>query len=207
MIRAIFFDFDLTLADTRQFWTSVLSTLRRGLGLKVPFTGGRDDWGRTFYEFCSAIAAANSVGQDMIIAAVKEQVMAGPLPRVFHPEHLRSLQERYVTAIITGSPSFLIERVVSGTGLNFWKVCGSECLAGLGKEVAIMNLLRELDISAGQAMYVGDHPNDIWAARNSQVYSTAVASGVFDRHELSTFCPDFLIENIEEVSKAHINIL
>jgi len=46
---------------------------------------------------------------------------------------------------------------------------------------------------------VGDHLNDIRAARENQISIISVSTGPMSRQELSAFSPDFLLDNIRDL--------
>jgi phosphoglycolate phosphatase-like HAD superfamily hydrolase len=48
--------------------------------------------------------------------------------------------------------------------------------------------------------YVGDHPNDIRAARANDVRCVAVATGLSSREELAAHTPDLLVEDLRAVT-------
>jgi phosphoglycolate phosphatase-like HAD superfamily hydrolase len=46
---------------------------------------------------------------------------------------------------------------------------------------------------------VGDHLNDIRAARENKISIISVTTGPMSRQELSAFSPDFLLDNIRDL--------
>jgi phosphoglycolate phosphatase-like HAD superfamily hydrolase len=55
---------------------------------------------------------------------------------------------------------------------------------------------------AADAIYVGDGPQDIWAARNAGMPVIAVAYGFYDRAALSPLDPDRLVDTPGALSEA-----
>jgi phosphoglycolate phosphatase len=51
---------------------------------------------------------------------------------------------------------------------------------------------------------IGDHPNDIDAARKNRVLSVAVATGLVTKEELASHTPDFLVDDLR---KLHVEFI
>jgi len=62
--------------------------------------------------------------------------------------------------------------------------------------------LERAGAKAAEAVYVGDGPQDIRAARNAGMPVVAVAYGFYDRAVLSTLDPDSLVDTPEALSEA-----
>lgn len=60
---------------------------------------------------------------------------------------------------------------------------------------------RRLKLCSAEAkvFLVGDHLNDIRAARENQISIISVSTGPMSRQELSAFSPDFLLDNIRDL--------
>jgi phosphoglycolate phosphatase len=53
--------------------------------------------------------------------------------------------------------------------------------------------------AAGRISLIGDHPNDVFAARRNRIQSIAVATGVVPAAELATHGPDFLLPDMRSI--------
>jgi phosphoglycolate phosphatase len=49
-------------------------------------------------------------------------------------------------------------------------------------------------------LLIGDHPNDVNAAKANRVRSVAVATGVVGRNELAQHAPDFLVDELGQLA-------
>lgn len=70
-----------------------------------------------------------------------------------------------------------------------------------GKDRLIKKLLKKLDISVKNAIYVGDEMRDIAAARAVGIPIVAVTWGFNSRKILETLHPDYLIDSVCELKK------
>jgi phosphoglycolate phosphatase-like HAD superfamily hydrolase len=67
-------------------------------------------------------------------------------------------------------------------------------------DIAIRHARRERWIDRNSPItLIGDHPNDIRAARANGVRSIAVATGVIGAEELATHSPDILLEDLRQL--------
>ena len=64
----------------------------------------------------------------------------------------------------------------------------------------IHHLLHDLDCSADEAILVGDTPTDVNTAKNAGISSCAVLYGIGTRDDLFASEPDFIVENILELT-------
>ena len=64
---------------------------------------------------------------------------------------------------------------------------------------ALLECARRLQISASAAVYVGDHPYDILAARAAEMKVAAVATGPTPAAELAALAPDWLLHSLAEL--------
>jgi phosphoglycolate phosphatase-like HAD superfamily hydrolase len=72
--------------------------------------------------------------------------------------------------------------------------------AGLVR-IAVKHARREGWIQAKSPIaLIGDHPNDILAAKANRVRSIAVATGVITAEELATHSPDVLVPDLRSLS-------
>ncbi|HLH03426.1 MAG TPA: HAD family hydrolase [Bryobacteraceae bacterium] len=72
-------------------------------------------------------------------------------------------------------------------------------------QVAYWRALRQQIVRKGSRVsLIGDHPNDVEAARRNGFQSIAVASGVVSREELAASRPDILLDRLGQLELARI---
>ena len=71
---------------------------------------------------------------------------------------------------------------------------------GKTKADLIKESLKLWKIQKKDCIYIGDHPNDILAAKEAGVISAGVSTGVYRKDELKSYNPDILIEKLDELN-------
>lgn len=111
------------------------------------------------------------------------------------------LKRRAVTGLVTGNLSRIGWKKMDRAGLKPYFRYGA--FAEMGRTRAeLAQIARRQAIREGwvarraPAFLVGDHPNDILAARSAGLFSIAVATGVISRRELAKHKPDMLLDDL-----------
>jgi phosphoglycolate phosphatase len=118
---------------------------------------------------------------------------------------LPRLQRRgVVTGLVTGNLSRIGWRKLERAGLRPYFRFGA--FAEMGRTRAdLARLARQRAIAEGWvsrgacAALIGDHPNDILAARANRLFSIAVATGVVSKQELARHQPDVLLDDLRSL--------
>ncbi len=117
---------------------------------------------------------------------------------------LRRLERRQVSmGLVTGNFSGIGWRKMECAGLRSFFRFGVFAEEGRTRSrlvrLAVARARREKWISRTDVVaLVGDHPNDIRAARDNRVRSIAVATGLVGAAELSSHEPDYLLSDLRE---------
>ncbi|MBD3361651.1 HAD-IIIA family hydrolase [Candidatus Woesearchaeota archaeon] len=67
--------------------------------------------------------------------------------------------------------------------------------------MALNKMLRILKVKPSEAVYVGDHPNDIKMAKRAKVKMIAIKTILQNKKDLLDCKPDYLIRNVNEVKR------
>ena len=118
---------------------------------------------------------------------------------------LPQLQRRgAVTGLVTGNLSRIGWKKVERAGLRPYFRFGA--FAEMGRTRAeLARLARKRAVAEGwvsrraPTALIGDHPNDILAARANGLFSIAVATGVVPKRELSRHKPDILLDDLRSL--------
>lgn len=109
------------------------------------------------------------------------------------------------TGLVTGNLTAIGWKKMERAGIDHYFRFGAFAefasdRAGLVK-IAVREARRQKWIDASSAIsLIGDHPNDIYAAKANGVRSIAVATGVIGADELATHHPDLLIEDMRSLT-------
>jgi phosphoglycolate phosphatase len=218
-VSLILFDIDGTLLRGAgpHHKHALIEGVRRVTGLSSSFDG-IDTSGQLDRDLIAALLRASGVPEQEIQPAIAEIVteccqcysancaadLSGFVCRGAR-EALSELRERgAVLALVTGNLSHIGWRKMELAGLRDFFSLGSFSEDGatrveLARLAASLAREREL-VSAGcRVSLIGDHANDIQAARANRFQSIAVASGVMPAAELARFEPDILLDNLSEL--------
>jgi HAD superfamily hydrolase (TIGR01549 family) len=72
---------------------------------------------------------------------------------------------------------------------------------GQTKPDAIIKAMKKLRVKKSEALYVGDHLNDIEAARKAGVKCVIIPKGVFTTTNIKRHNPDYVIPNINKLAE------
>lgn len=205
-IRAAIFDLDYTLVDSTAAVIQCARAGFEGAGLKPP----KDE------------IVARSIGASFQEVAAKyagnlaEQVIAG-----FRTESHRltwlattSLMPeveatlKILTAsglalgLATSKSKVGMEAILQYHSLDkfFRAAISGDCVpARKPRPDALLACARELGVSPEDALYVGDHPYDILAAKAAGIKIVSIATGPTQAEELATLKPDWLLLSLTEL--------
>lgn len=207
-LKAIFFDFDGTLADTAQFVIHAMQKTFEALGLPVldeeaikptiglPLVGAMKVLCRTDEESARKIADV-----------YRAKVMEGNLAEItLYPgvaETLASLRERGVRLAVCTSRGFdTLDFILRENGVrDFFDdfITISDGLPGKPAPDMALALLDRMGLSADETMVVGDTIFDIQMGNGAGCRTCAVTYGNHSRERLLSSSPNFVVDNFTEI--------
>jgi phosphoglycolate phosphatase-like HAD superfamily hydrolase len=109
-----------------------------------------------------------------------------------------------VLGLVTGNLSRIGWKKMQRAGLDEFFTFGAFAEQGTSRAALARRAVAEARRSGwvqrtAKITLVGDHPNDIAAARQAGVGSLAVATGLVEMEELATHAPDYLVEDLRRV--------
>jgi phosphoglycolate phosphatase len=196
------FDFDGTLADSFPFFSSVYDRLADEHGLRrvapgevdaLRRSGAREIMARVGLPPWKLPRVARS-----FVALMRENAQAVPLfPGV--AEVLHALDARGVLIAIVSSNSRDNVETVLGSG-NARCVKCFECGASIfGKRARIRRVLKHCGVPPSAAIYIGDQPTDLEAARKERVAFGAVSWGYGHIDSMTPHAPDAVFANVADM--------
>ncbi len=118
------------------------------------------------------------------------------------PELLAILKERGVPAgLVTGNLTKIGWTKMERAGLRHFFEFGAFAEMAASRAGLVRLAIRHARRSGfihrkSKISLIGDHPNDVAAAKQNGVQSIAVATGVVPADELALFCPDLLLQDL-----------
>ena len=202
-IKAVVFDLDGTLVGLKAALASVHQTLRE---LNLPaverprlkrllFRKPRDAFLDLFPDYSHLAGRA----EQLFVRHYKEHAHQASLPHAFYT--LKFLKRAGVKiGILSSKEKELVEESIASC-----RLCCDLFLSGedmrLPKPhpVSLTDLLQRLHAQPGEALYVGDTPEDIVQGRRAGVITVGVTTGLHSAEELAVAKPDYIVSNVSEV--------
>ncbi len=214
-VKAIIFDSDGTLLDTRQLILQGYKTVleRHGLnhlatdqyisdhiGKPVPETYQQILAGHNIDIPIEQLAAEHDVAQDQLVHLIK------PYPK--SAELLRSWKRMGIKlCLFTSGKQTMIERNFTAAGMPDINdifdaiISADDNIAHKPEPDAIEELMRQIDVKPENAVVVGDHAYDMIAATRAHAgLCIGVLHGFGTSHELLNAGADFLADNLSSLN-------
>ncbi|MBI4311329.1 MAG: HAD-IA family hydrolase [Chloroflexi bacterium] len=206
-LRAVVFDFDLTLADTRQGIVQCVNYALEGIGLPevsyetVAATIG-DGHRDRFLLLAGAQHAARFDEYAALYQQRSHQVMEAltffypPAPAV-----VRALKQRGLKLAIVSSAFHLrIEQTLGKTGLRdcFDVIVGYDDVPAYKPDpYGLLEALQRLGCAPAESLYVGDHTIDAETAQRAGVPFAAVLTGMTPREAFVPYPSVAILQDLE----------
>ncbi len=214
-IKAIVFDSDGTLLDTRELilqgYKTVLKNhqlehlasdhyIRQRLGKPVPETYEQIIAGHQVAVSIEELTHEHDVIQDSLVKLIK------PYP------HTNTMLERWKQegvklCLFTSGTHRMIQRNFAAAGINDVDdlfdaiVTADDAIARKPEPDAILQLLARVGVTPEDAIVIGDHAYDIIAGKRANVgLNIGVLHGFGTQHELLTAGADFLCDNLNSLN-------
>ncbi len=201
MIKAIFFDFDMTLVDSgpiaKESYRALLKYTR-----KKPTQKGFDDYvGRRVSESISALAKTEAEKKEMLRIFLKIHEHKITKLKVYGRYALKYLKRKKIkVVIVSNNANEVIEKTCRAHNLHFDKIIADDELKiGEKKHQAIKREIKKLNLKKEEAFYVGDHINDIKEGKKAGIRVVSVTTGVFSKEQLAKYKPYAIIKDLNEL--------
>ena len=203
-IKLLIFDFDFTLVDSMKAMLLVRKDLREIHVLSMDDKPEKIIWGSNIYQNALWLKEWNhsplSVSEiaDLITKYVN---IYYPELEIIYPElFLGWMKDGKLLAVVSSCSDEALKKTFANTAnkeIRFELVLQSD--KNIDKSHCIEKCLKELKIDKDEAIYVGDHINDILAAKKAGVLSCGITTGWCDREELLRTNPDIVIDDLREL--------
>ncbi len=212
MIKAVLFDLDGTLADSMETICSLtmkvmndlkLPTVRRSIIKKVVSKPEEQAFKELFPKHTHLIDRAGKIYTKYYLESLSQ---ARELPNA--RKTLFELHDMGMKiGIATVRSRLLAVKLIEQLGLfcNILVAFGDTRLSR-PNPYPLVKAMRELKVSKGETLYVGDTPEDIIQGRAAGVKTIAVPTGMYKASELQKETPDFMIKDLSEIPKIINNL-
>lgn len=208
MVKALFFDFDGTLADTAPGIVLTMQKAFEEMHLPVPTDAQvRETIGMPLVEAIALLGHLDSKGAEQGVEVYRKlfPVYEAGHVKVFPQvdETLSALQNKGIRmAICTSRTGLTLDVMVQRFGIDQYFETKVSCNDGLPAKPApdmVYELLRRMNLSIDEVMVVGDTTFDIEMGNNAGCRTVAVTYGNHSRERLLTAKPTYVIDRIEQV--------
>jgi pyrophosphatase PpaX len=205
--RAVVFDLDGTIVDSVELIVvSFQHAIREVLGREAGREEAIANVGRPLKEQMIMLSPEHA---DELVATYREfnhrehdrmLTLYDGILNLLHTPQIRGVK----LGLVTSKSRYTTQMAFDLTGIESYfdaAVCADESPRNKPSPDPIMLCLEQLGVSPGDAVYVGDSPADIQAAKAAGVDSIAVTWGVFPEEALAAEKPDKLVHTIPELAE------
>lgn len=200
-IKLIIFDFDGTLADTRELMLRIIK--KHLLAFEISLTKDLIRFfGNTPLDHYLTMAGLPADMVRSVCAGIhddfsKEYHKIKPCKNLMS---IKGIQAKKI--ILTNNITFFVEKALNFLNANFFeKVYGADKFYLHDKAWMIDNIRKENKLSKNEVIYVGDKDIDVDVARSAGVYSVVIAnkSSWSPRKAIVSKKPDYLLTDLSKV--------
>lgn len=206
-MRCVIWDFDGTIAPS---FDQIIPSFQVALASVLGRTYARDEITRLFGPPDEAVIAGEVPPTEFPHAMRtfyeeyrRRQAGIKPFPAV--DAFIRQTQGRLHHGLVTNKGRLTTRIAIKAAGLAGAfqvVVTGDDVIRPKPHPDGVRRVLEELGLDPSEALYIGDSPTDVEAARQAGVGAIAVAyGGIHDIEALRAMCPDWLAENPEDLRR------
>lgn len=204
-IKVIIFDFDGTLADSRDVFVDIVNRLAPTFGYQPVGTAELEELASLSSEEIIERANICRLKIPFILRRVKQELNKEiedlkPISQIEN-SLLQLKEEGYQLGIITSNLRENVEIFLKNNHLDelFNFICSGITL--FGKNKIINRIIKKHNLQHDEVIYVGDETRDIKAAHKSRISVIAVGWGFNSPAILAEYQPDFLIEHPQQLTE------
>lgn len=206
-LKLLIFDFDLTLIDSFKVMNRVRDELSRNHNLSYKRISEHEAWGSTVIGNARMLKERNP--ETNLSPEEIEKLIIDYSTKHFQeaalncPDLLRKwIKQGKKFAIVSGNTKEGIKKVINSpcnAGIIFDPVLITN--ATYDKTQRIQECLKHYNFKESDTIYIGDHLNDIVAAKKAGVYSCAACTGFHTKDDFDELKPDIIIDDLSELDK------
>ena len=103
--------------------------------------------------------------------------------------------------IITGNSEAIVKAIAKKHKIKYDALIGDETTKGKEKVWAIKQMLKRFKVSKKDAVYAGDHINDVIQAHKAGIKAVIIPSRMNRKSYLNKFSPEYILKSLKEVMK------
>ncbi len=200
-IKAIFFDFDLTLVNTGTIAHAIFNAFSKHANKKPTVKAFDMYMGGRVSDALDMFSKDQSDRKELFKLFIKIHDEKMNHIKVYGKEILKYLKKKKIKVVIISNTSRkALQKVCRHFKLHFNILIGDEDMPkGTRKHQAITRTIKKLKLKKNEVFYVGDHINDIKEGKKARVRVISVTTGVYSRKQLEKYRPYRIINNLNKI--------
>lgn len=200
-IKAVLFDFDMTLADTEKGVFATYKALTRFANLFPHKQGIGEYMGKRVSENIELFTKNKKEKKMLYNLFLKVFIHEIPYFTIYGKEILDYLKENKIKIIIISNNS----RRALKAACRYWKIpydyiLGDEDMRqGWEKHEEMSSIIKKLHLKKNQVFYVGDHIHDILEGKKAKVRVISVTTGVYAKKDLVKYKPYRIVSDLNQL--------
>lgn len=219
MVKAVLFDLDGTLIDTAKDFIRIIQNMCREQGLaeldEDLIRSQVSEGARAMVQLVHQNLALDSeelwAYRQQFLDCYEQDICVDTTLFAGMNDLLLDLEQRQIPwGIVTNKPRYLSELLLKALNLHgrcAVLVC-PEDVKNIKPDPEPMYLAcKKINVQAEQCIYVGDHPRDIDAGRNAQMFTILAAYGYLPmsrRDDLTSWQADLIVQDVTQLHQAVI---
>ena len=200
-IKLLIFDFDGTLADTKQLYLMIVIRVLNNEGYARLIPRVKKYFGSRLGVLLPRIGIRNKKEVERLSEIINRHALnqSTKLKPCLALNSIKPLQERYKTALVTNSLTKFPEKFVEQHNLKFDIILGCEKFSS--KHQAFKLLFKKFKLKPREAVYIADRAHDAETARIAGCFSIII-SNKYSWNSLSEIRkakPDFIIHSLVDL--------
>ena len=197
MIKAVFFDFDLTLVNSRAGARASFKALSK-LDKEISF---KQYMGLKFSDVINHFHKKTGITKNKINDIFCESFLGELDSMKFYASGLFPKLKRKKIVIITYNTRRVVSKIAKHFGIKYdLMITDDDFGKNEGKHTGILNALKKFKLKKNGVLYVGDHIVDVIEAHKAGIKSVVVPTGVLKKIYIKKYHPDFMVSNINKIS-------
>ncbi len=203
MIKAVIFDFDMTLVNSLRQKIELMRIFCKGEKryLQKMHSDLKKFFGMSFKELVKGYSSYSfNTARKMYLKAFKETAHFVKFNGKKALIELR--RKRYKTAIVSNEHRENIQIVLKKNKMKVDLLLSTIGMKRTKPDPMPLHIaMKKLRVKPTEVIYIGDHPKDVMMGRRAGVVTVGLANVLHGRMTLSKYKPHYIVTNVNEVVK------
>ena len=202
-IKALFFDLDLTLVDTRASARATYLMFSKIIHKKPTKRGFQKYVGSKFSDIINFYHKESNIPKSKLTDLFIKKYSSNYSKMTYYGRQLfkrlnKSKAQKII--ILSNNNKQAVKNICKHFNIRYDKLIANEDMKKSEKKHnAILKTIKKLKIKKSEAIYIGDHINDVIEAHKAGVKSAVVPTGMFNKIYIKKYHPDFMISSLNRV--------